>query len=97
VARLWPEPAGRDRGLDLFWRKRARTDTVLRSALGVGGVTPGVTDGSPPDPPPSPANGTDRVDRIDIVAVGDGDLDVWLDVLADGNEIVTAEGRVISD
>jgi GNAT superfamily N-acetyltransferase len=56
-----------------------------------------VTDDSPPDPPPSPANGTDRVDRIDIVAVGDGDLDVWLDVLADGNEIVTAEGRVISD
>jgi GNAT superfamily N-acetyltransferase len=49
-----------------------------------------------PDPP-TRANDIDERDRIGIVAVGDEELDVWLDVLAEGNEVATAEGRVISD
>jgi GNAT superfamily N-acetyltransferase len=36
-------------------------------------------------------------DGIEIVDVDDRDLDEWLDVLADGNEVTTAEDRVISD
>lgn len=37
------------------------------------------------------------VDGIEIVEVDDSNVDEWLEVLADGNEITTAEGREISD
>lgn len=50
-----------------------------------------------PDNPPARAHDIDGRDRIGIVAVGDDELDVWLDVLAEGNEVATAEDRVISD
>lgn len=37
------------------------------------------------------------VDGIEIVVVDDRNLDDWLAVLADGNEIATPEGRAVSD
>ena len=37
------------------------------------------------------------LDSIEIVHVGDRNVEEWLDVLADGNEITTVEGRAISD
>lgn len=37
------------------------------------------------------------VDSIEIVEVDDSNLEEWLEVLADGNEVTTSEGRAISD
>ena len=51
-------------------------------------------------PIPAPltqANDLNRSEHIGIVAVGDEELELWLDVFAEGNEVATAEDRMISD
>jgi GNAT superfamily N-acetyltransferase len=49
-----------------------------------------------PDPR-TRADASDEADPIGVVAVGDEELDRWLDVLAEGNEVGSGPARVISD